>query len=256
MLLEDIVSLAKCGDEYYKQYLYEKYLYIAKRFYYKNKDNINFAEVEKIYKKLLSKYLKEDNQAKINVYLSSKLEIIYTKNNSLKQINITKLISQAKLGDKDARDQLINHYSYIVKTIAMKHHYMEYEDLVQCGMVKLITVIDNELLTGDGSLFSPRIIKYINFYFDNTLKNEIESNKAEYEYKIGEDDFLDKLFEIELEDLINSINVTPKDKLYAIKHYIEKMSLNQISDIYGCSKQCVSKRIIKVNNKLKIGYEK
>lgn len=175
-----------------------------------------------------------------------------------KNERITEIISKAKNGDKQSRDRLINHYSYIVERIAKNYDYMEYEDLVQFGMIKLITLIDHQLLIGNGSLFSPRLIKYIQKYFDVTLRNQVKLSQIKYEndFSFGDIDFTEKSFEIELEDLINSKNISKKDKLCAIKYFVQKLSLTEIGDIYGCSKQSVSVHINKVTQKIKSEYTK
>ena len=47
-----------------------------------------------------------------------------------------------------------------------------------------------------------------------------------------------------------------KDKLCAIKYFVQKRSLTEIGAIYGCTKQSVSVRINKVANKIKSEYIK
>lgn len=171
---------------------------------------------------------------------------------------ITEIIAKAKSGDKISRDMLINHYSCMVERIAANYNYMEYEDLVQYGLIKLIELIDHQLLIGDGSLFSSKLIKYIQKYFDITLRNEIDSRQVKQIIDTNNDcvDFGEKLFEIELEDLINSKNVHMKDKLCAIKYFVQKYSLTDIGYIYDCSKQSVSVRVNKVAKKIKTEYIK
>lgn len=260
MLISEMIELAKNGDEYYKEYLYQKYFYIAKRFHQKYHEKISLVEILKIYTNLLDEYYKIDYPLGISAYLIKNFENLLKKRIKVSQKSITELIAEAKKGNKTSRDEIIKHYSYIVEKSAREHHYMEYEDLVQCGMVKLIMLIDNELLNGDGSLFTPRIIKYINFYFNTTLKNEVESEKIEYEYGYNKvynnDSFAEKVFEIELEELINLKNISSKDKLCALRYFIQKLSLNQIGAIEGCSKQAVSLRVNKVTKKLKHEYIK
>lgn len=175
-----------------------------------------------------------------------------------KDERITEIIAKAKCGDDEARDRLIKHYSFIVERIALNYDYLEYEDLVQFGMIKLIELIDNELLIGNGSLFSPKLIKYIQRYFDIALRNQIElcNIKSEVDLREKKDEFFEKVFEIELEDLINSKNFHKKDKLCAIKYFVQNHSLTEIGAIYDCSKQSVSARINKVARKIKPEYIK
>lgn len=258
MLLKEIVKLAKNGNEYYKECLYERYLYVAKRIFEKYQEDITFVEVLEIYKDLLDSYCKENSPIGISAYLVSQFGIVFNKKYKQPRELITETIAKAKNGDKSSRDKLIVHYSYIVERIAKGYNYMENEDLVQCGMEKLITIIDNELLNGDGSLFSPRIIKYMEFYFNTTLKNEVESEKieCEYDYIFTKDNFDDKVFKIELEDLINSKNITKKDKLFALKYFVEDLSIMQVGQVCNCSKQNVSLHINKVAQKIKSDYKK
>ena len=119
-----------------------------------------------------------------------------------KQERITEIIAKAKTGDRESREQLINHYSYIVERIAADYDYIEYEDLVQFGMIKLIELIDHQLLVGDGSLFSPKLITYIQRYYDVVLRNQIDLCNKNYEVDLtkNSDDFSEKIFEVELED--------------------------------------------------------
>lgn len=174
-----------------------------------------------------------------------------------KKEKITEIIIKAKYGDKTSRDWLINHYTYLVERIAANYDYMEYEDLVQFGIIKLIELIDHQLIKSDGSLFSPRLIKYIQQYFDVTLRNQIKLCQNYYEWNLNNNvDFLQKVFEIELEDVINSKNVREKDKLCAIKYFVKKCTLSEIGDIYDCSRQSVGVRVNKVAQKLKSEYIK
>lgn len=175
-----------------------------------------------------------------------------------KNESITDIITKAKKGDKYSRNSLIYHYLYIVERIARNYDYMEYEDLVQFGTIKLIELIDRQLLIGDGSLFSPKLIKYIKKYFDVTLRNQASLYQVDCKKIQDSNDiyFYDKLFEIEFEDLINSKNIHKKDKLCTIKYFVQNLSLTEIGDIYNCSKQSVSVRINKVAQKLKNEYRK
>lgn len=259
MFVKNIIESAKMGDFQSLNIIRDRYLYIADKFYKQYSNKISKEKIYSLYDMIIEDYLKVNYPLSISAYIHTELKALLGHLYPTEKILISDYILLAKGGNKDARDFLINHYSYIVINKAKEYDYLEYEDLVQYGMIKLIETIDMQLnKNNDNSLFTEKLISAINIYFSSTLKSENDI-KEDYLTNVEfahYDELDDKIFKIELDDILNSKRITKKQKMIAVKYYIEGLSTPQICKLYGCTKQDVRQKVNKVNKKIRGYYTK
>ena len=119
-----------------------------------------------------------------------------------------KVIELACPGD---RNKIINYYSKTVIDLANNYDYMEYEDLVQYGMIKLIEIIDKQLRNNkNGKMITSGFARTIETYFANTLKNQVAKCNTPLSYV--QDDLENKKVELEFKSVVNSYTTNEKEE--------------------------------------------
>lgn len=257
MLVRNIIECAKMGDFKSTNILSDRYLYIADKFYDEYSDKISREKVYSLYNMIIENYLKINYPLSMSLYIYNEFRSIFKNLFAEEKVLISDYVALARTGDKNAREFLINHYSYIVTNKAKEYDYLEYEELVQYGMVKLIETIDIQLKNNDRLLFTEALIRAINIYFSSTLKNKVGEKEEFLDNNYTCYDELDnKKFMLEFEGILDTKLVTRKEKMYAIKYYIEGLNVAQISRLYNCSDKAIYEKIKIINEKVKSYYGK
>lgn len=266
MEVKEILQSAKEGNIDSKKVLYDRYTYIADKFYDKYKDYVTKEQVYDIYNKLFNQYFLINYSFGISFYLHK--QYYYAIREYIpERVLLSEHIKNAMNGDKRAREELINHYSSIVINKAKDCDYLKYEELVQYGMIKLIEMIDSNLEHGVTECWAGNLCRSIDIYFENTLKEQVLSynlrrkncdyrSSVEMNELLMDKEYVHSFSKMEIDDLINSSNLTKKQKLYALKYFVDGTSVCEISDEYGCSTQAVHEQVGKVSNRLAHNFKK
>lgn len=157
--------------------------------------------------------------------------------------NINELFKQAKNGDKEARDYLIENNMRLVHSIAKKYFGMNYyESIVQEGMIGLIKSVDN-FEVDRGLQFST----YAYFKIKGEMQRFIRERRENIPFRVKREDF--NLYG-EIQDtktiLINKLNREPT--LLEIAKYID-VTVQQISEAINAIENYTSLQNMKYRNK-------
>lgn len=157
--------------------------------------------------------------------------------------NINELFKQAKNGDKEARDYLIENNMRLVHSIAKKYFGMDYyESIVQEGMIGLIKSVDN-FEVDRGLQFST----YAYFKIKGEMQRFIRDRREDIPFRVKREDF--NLYG-EIQDtktiLINKLNREPT--LLEIAKYID-VTVQQISEAINAIENYTSLQNMKYRNK-------
>ena len=263
--INDHMNLAKRGDAASLKLMHDRYTYIADKFYNDYKKYITKDEIYCIYDKLFSKYFTIDYGFSISAYIHHGYERAI-KHYLPKKVLLSEHINNAINGDKKAREEIINYYSKIVFEKAREYDYLEYDELVQYGIIKLIEMIDLNLKYRTTGCWAGNLVRGIDIYFGNTLRNQVlnyNNQRENYDYHsfkqmneiVLEQEYISSMSKIEIDDLIKSTNLTKKQKMYALKYFVEGLSINGISCECGCSKQVVFELVGYATKRLENNYK-
>lgn len=157
--------------------------------------------------------------------------------------NINELFKQAKNGDKEARDYLIENNMRLVHSIAKSYLGTDYYDsLVQEGNIGLIKAVDN---------FEPergfKFSTYAYFKIKGEMQRFIRDRREDIPFRVKREDF--NLYG-EIQDtktiLINKLNREPT--LLEIAKYID-VTVQQISEAINAIENYTSLQNMKYRNK-------
>lgn len=157
--------------------------------------------------------------------------------------NINELFKQAKNGDKEARDYLIENNMRLVHSIAKSYLGTDYYDsLVQEGNIGLIKAVDN---------FEPergfKFSTYAYFKIKGEMQRFIRERREDIPFRVKREDF--NLYG-EIQDtktiLINKLNREPT--LLEIAKYID-VTVQQISEAINAIENYTSLQNMKYRNK-------
>lgn len=242
------------GDLDAIEFIKEHYLYIGDKFHKENKDKIS---KEKLYS-IIIKCIDEFCEVKVNIPL-----ILYIYRGIISELNarkepcieVKKTILLACKGDLNARNVLIKHYSFIVKEKAKNYDYMEYEDLVQFGMIKLIEYIDILISEHQNSEFATTGIgRTIEIYFNKTLKKEVEQWNMPLNYI--ENDLENFKIEYEFNSIVDGLTTNEKRRDIIKRYFLEDRTYNDLGEKYNMSHEGVRKIIKSYQPQLKKNYLK
>lgn len=266
MEIKEILQSAKEGNIDSKKFLHDRYIYIADKFYDQYKDYVTKEQVYDIYNKLFNQYFEVNFPLGISFYMHKHYyedirEYIPEK------VLLSEHITNAINGDKTAREKLINHYSSIVINKAKECDYLEYDELVQYGMIKLIEMIDSNLKHGTTECWVGGLTRSINIYFEKTLKEQVLSynlRRENYDYRslremnelLMDKEYVRSFSRMEIDDLINTSNLTKKQRLYALKYFVEGSSIREIGYELDRPRQTVSEQVGKAREKLARNFKK
>lgn len=240
--IKETVIMAKKGNQQCKQILKEHYEYIIDLYYEKYKDKISRKELKVMYDIIINDFYNEDLTIPLVLYIHKKFTRVLHRKFDKKDIEVKNTVILACQGNIEARNKLINHFSPLVYKIARKYDYMDYEELVQYGIIKLIETIDNLIKEHPNeSFFTNSLPRTIEIYFNSTLRKKVL--KWETDDYLLEDDFLYKSMKIELEDFINNYPCVERNKQILKKHFFDKDTLQEIGDGLGVSRELVRKTI-------------
>ena len=257
MEIKEILQCAKDGSTTSKKFLYDRYTYIADKFYDQYKDYVSIKQIYDIYDRLFDKYFAENYPFGISFYMHKHYY------NEIKpyipeKVLLSEHISNAINGDKMAREELINHYSSIVANKAKEYDYLEYEELLQYGMIKLIEMIDSNLARGTTECWFGNLYRSIDIYLGRTLKSQVleyNHGKENYSCRDINEMLMNKkcaryFSKMEVVDLIGSSNLTKKQRMYAFKYFVEGLPVRDIVDECECTRQAVSEQVGRASKKL------
>lgn len=166
-----------------------------------------------------------------------------------------KVIELACQGDKEARNKIINYYSKIVIDLANNYDYIEYEDLVQYGMIKLIEIIDNQLRGNKNSeIITTGFLRTIKTYFANTLRNQVVKCNTPLSYI--QDDLENKIVELEFKSVVNSYTTNKQRREIINGYFLEERTIKDISNKLNIDHEEVRKTVKLAQPQLKKMYLK
>lgn len=191
---------------------YKKYIYKIVEINFKDFDcdkNAHINELIKIIYKSIDEYANIKNEyfshyiiRKLHQYYFNELRKLKNKN-EYKNREIQELIIKMKNGDMNARDKIIEFYSYHIQKMIdekYKHINCEKEDLVQVGIIGLLKAMNHYQLQSNHSFSS-----YANTYIKQQIDSEINMLNSNKEYigltkkhNINIVDDFEHLFEIKL----------------------------------------------------------
>lgn len=226
-----------------KDKMYKKYLYIVNDVCENNDKIITREEALNVYKRFIDDCVAADGKIKddIEKYIYLRFMSYVYKKISFNgaRVDIRTLVAKAQKGDIEARNKLVEHYSCIVLEKAKEYDYLEYEELLQYGMIRLIEVIDLVLTHKNAPLLlAAHCTRAINSLFSCRLKNEVSrDDKKFYTYKVVTDPFDhsldDKMFELELRSTLAGTMSTELCQDRFMKHYYDSLTLADIGDEHG-----------------------
>lgn len=253
--IKETIEMAKKGDSEARNVIREYYLYLVDYYYEKYKDKITKKEIEKMFDDIINEYYNTENNIHLVLYIHKHLIIILHKRFEAKEIMVRETVLSACKGDKEARNKLIKHFSKVVIEQAKEYDYMEYEDLVQYGMIKLIEYLD--ILIDEhknGQFFVNGIPRAIQIYFDKTLRKEVEKWNQPLRYI--ENDLENKRFDIEFESVVNCCTTNDKRRYILTKYFLENRTYDYIGSQTDMSRENVRKIIKASLPQLKKNYLK
>mgnify|MGYP003292665590 CR=1 FL=1 len=225
--------------------------------YQKSKNEIVFEEIINILKPVINTYV-----SKIDRYYSQDLkqELLYSIYKSLLKFKHNKKEITINLGLSDIKkiyDEIIKHKYYD----SFKVKFVEFKSLDILKTNDIIKMINEFYLFCNQNQFK----NYINKVLNNKLIDFIRTNKIDREIKIIS---LNIVNDYDGEELLYKIPDTNLSKIYSEIDYSlltnkeveflnlfykdnEKLTEIEVANILGISQQAVSKRLIKIKNKLK-----
>lgn len=225
--------------------------------YQKSKNEIVFKEIINILKPVINTYV-----SKIDRYYSQDLkqELLCSIYKSLLKFKHNKKEITINLGLSDIKkiyDEIIKHKYYD----SFKVKFVEFKFLDILKTNDIIKMINEFYLFCNQNQFK----NYINKVLNNKLIDFIRTNKIDREIKIIS---LNIVNDYDGEELLYKIPDTHSSKIYSEIDYSlltnkeveflnlfykdnEKLTEIEVANILGISQQAVSKRLIKIKNKLK-----
>lgn len=225
--------------------------------YQKSKNEIVFEEIINILKPVINTYV-----SKIDRYYSQDLkqELICSIYKSLLKFKHKKKEITINLGLSDIKkiyDEIIKHKYYD----SFKVKFVEFKSLDILKTNDIIKIIKEFYLFCNQNQFK----NYINKVLNNKLIDFIRTNKIDKKIKIIS---LNIVNDYDDEELLYKIPDTNSSKIYSEIDYSlltnkeveflnlfykdnEKLTEIEVANILGISQQAVSKRLIKIKNKLK-----
>lgn len=225
--------------------------------YQKCKNEIVFEEIINILKPVINTYV-----SKIDRYYSQDLkqELLCSIYKSLLKFKHNKKEITINLGLSDIKkiyDEIIKHKYYD----SFKVKFVEFKSLDILKTNDIIKIINEFYLFCNQNQFK----NYINKVLNNKLIDFIRTNKIDREIKIIS---LNIVNDYDGEELLYKIPDTNSSKIYSEIDYSlltnkeveflnlfykdnEKLTEIEVANILGISQQAVSKRLIKIKNKLK-----
>lgn len=260
-LIKNEVNNAKRGNVDSQKVIYDHYYYLVSKFFKMYNGKMSFEKMLELYNVILIDYFNTETVLTPSLFIHKGFCEYYKNNFAEKRELLSDLVVQARRGDKEARNKLIVHYSYLVTDQAQKYDYLDYEDLVQYGMIKLIETIDIQLKENNNVLFSQALIRAIDIYFSSTLKRQVEKINSSDEYIKQTTEQLDneldrKIFEMEFKDILESKNLIDKDRLSTLKYYLEGKTLDEIKVEFGETKSMTHQRVKKITSLIQYYYNK
>ena len=237
-MIKESIKLAKNGDQEAERKLRRYYSYLIEYYYKKYSDKITRNELNIMYNQFLNEYYNTEQELPLALYLHKHFISVLHEMFDKKEIEVREAISLACQGDMNARNKLIEHFSKMVYEVAKKYDYLEYDELVQFGIIKLIENIDSLIeLHPNGVFATAGLPLRINSYFDKTLRDEVTMwNSPDYHL---EDQFSRKIEEMEFEDFIETYPCVNRDKQILREYCFENGTLREIGKQKGVSHEFV-----------------
>lgn len=258
--LQEITDSAKQGDIISRKVLYYKYFYLVENYheYY----NFPYTELKSLYDKKFMQYMENDYVHPLQQYIYQAFYICYSVPvNALIDKPITYLIGEARKGNVKAREKLIKKYIFLVLEKAREYDYLDYDDLVQEGTIKLIETIDN-CIKGSCYAIWAKIDRALDIFYMSTLMTKILNLKKSSEITdislvnkaIEKAELLDnKILNMEVMDLLQ--NVEDEDaKIYFIDYLFNGDTYAQIASRYNRVIESVRKKVKKSTSEIRKSY--
>lgn len=242
------------GEKDALEFIYQHYLYIGDKFYEKNKQEISKEELYLIIEQAINEFCHIETKIPLILYIYKKINIELQKNKET-SIDVKKSVSLACQGDMKARNELIKHYSVLVIEKAKNYDYMEYEDLVQFGMIKLIEYIDILIAEHQNTEFCTNGIgRAIDIYFGKTLKKSVTLWNAPLRYL--ENDLENFKNEYEFSNFVDNLTSNEVRRQIIKQYFLEGKSLKALGKNYNISHESVRQIIKAAQPQLKKNYLK
>ena len=242
------------GEQDALEFIHQHYLYIGDKFYETNKDKISKEELYSIIEQAINEFCNIETKLSLSLYLYKKIGCELQKNKEA-SIDVKKTVSLACQGDVSARNDLIKHYTKIVTEKAKNYDYMEYEDLVQFGMIKLIEYIDILIEEHQNNeFFTNGIGRAIDIYFNRTLRRKVELCNVPLSYM--ENDLDNFKFEHEFASIVNNLTTNEVRREIIKQYFLEGKTFSSIGENYNMSHENVRRIIKLVQPQLKKVYLK
>lgn len=260
--IEKIIELAKNGNLEERKKVRQYYSYIIKYYHEKYKDKINVKDLTVMYDMILDEYYNTDQKIPLRLFIHKQfIDILYRKfDKKEKEYFVNELIVEACKGNLDARKTLIEHFMPIVYEEAKKHDYMEYDELIQNGMVKLIENIDNLInIHKNGEFATTSLRRAVKIYFSNTLRcevdtwrNSINCTDDEVRYQmdyIETDNFKRLMYNMELENFIDNYPCTNEYKRIIREYLFDSIPYKTLGVENSISHESVRTHVIELGKK-------
>ena len=227
------------GEKDALEFIHQHYLYIGDKFYEQNKERVTKEELYLVIEQAINEFCNIETNIPLILYIYKKVNHELRKNKEA-SIDVKKTVSLACQGDVSARNDLIKHYSTIVIEKAKQYDYMEYEDLVQFGMVKLIEYIDTLITEHQNAEFLTNGFgRAIDIYFGKTLKTAASLWNSPLTYY--EDDLENFKTQYEFSNVVDSYTPSEVKREIIKKYFLEKNTLQELGEKYDMSHENVRK---------------
>lgn len=143
-----------------------------------------------------------------------------------------------------------------------EYDYLDYDDLVQEGMVKLIETVDNVINSSNpGRVISARIDRALDIFYMSTLKKKVLNLKQSSEIDdisiinkaIEKTEILDnKILNMEVMDLLQ--NMDEDAKMYFIDYLVKGDTFVEIANRYNHGHETVRKKVKKSVSEIRKNY--
>lgn len=242
------------GEEDALKFIHQHYLYIGDKFYDKNKDKVSKEELYLIIKQAIDEFCVIEVNIPLILHIYKRINEELNKKRELR-VDVRGTILSACQGDMNARNKLIKHYTPIVLEKAKDYDYLEYEELVQFGILKLIEYIDTLIEEHQNSEFpTTGIARSIDIYFSKTLKNSVTLWNTPLNYY--EEELDNFQIQYEFEDMVDSYIKSDIKRDIIKKYFLDRYTLKEIGKQHNISRENVRLMVKKAKLLLKKNYFK
>ena len=254
--IKNTIELAKKGNIEAKRIIREHYFYLVNYYHKKYKDKITIEEVKDMYEEIMEEYYNRDNNTiHLVLYLHKHFIIKLHKKCEVREIIVKRNVALACKGDITAKNNIIEYYSKVVKEKAKEYNYLEYEELVQFGILKLIEYI-NVLIKEhqNGEFFMNGIPRCIDIYFDRTLRKKVD--RWNMPTRQINDELENKIVEMEFNNEIDLCTANEKKRYILKRYFLGNDTYDLIGNDVGESRESIRKVVKQYQPVLKKKYIK